>query len=624
MAQLFTAIPVSLKTMLDDLRIGAIQLPDFQRGWVWDSDRIRGVIASISRDFPVGAVMMLKTGGDIQFKTRPVQGVTDPDQKAPDTLILDGQQRLTSLYQATVLGKVVETQNSKKQPIKRWYYIDMQRALSKPDEREEAIVAVDEERKVIGFGGKVELDVSTHNLEFEKLMFPCAAVFDPSDWRTKFNAYWKHAPEKTKFFDRFEKDIVDRFKQYQLPVITLTEKVSKEAVCHVFEKVNTGGITLTAFELLTATYAAQNFALRDDWYGPANKIEDVLGIQPDLSKHAVLRKVGNTDFLQAVALLQTYRRNLASRKAGVVEDELPAVSCTRLSVLNIPLPDYKSIRTEVRDAFIAAGKFVREQHIFRARDLPYQSQLVPLAAIIATLGKDWEDHGKKQKLSQWYWCGVLGELYGGAIETRFARDLVEVVSWLRDGGPEPKTVLDSSFNPTRLNTLRSRGSAAYKGIYALLMREGGKDFRTGMPITAQVFEDERIDIHHIFPQKWCKSEKIDAKVFDSVINKTAISARTNRMIGGKAPGFYLSDIEKRAGIGGADLDAALKTHLIDATLLRGNKFSDFMNARRAALLVLITTATGKALGSAVEEPEPVGDEEEDVDVEGDDQIEEAA
>jgi hypothetical protein len=241
-AQLFTAIPVSLKTMLDDLRIGAIQLPDFQRGWVWDSDRIRGVIASISRDFPVGAVMMLKTGGDIQFKTRPVQGVIDPEQEVPDTLILDGQQRLTSLYQATHLGKVVETQNTKKQPIKRWYYIDMQRAVSKPDEREEAIVAVDEGRKVVGFGGKVQLDVSAPELEFERLMFPCTAVFDPSDWRTKFNAYWKHAPEKTKFFDRFEKDIVDRFKQYQLPVITLTEKVSKEAVCHVFEKVNTVGL----------------------------------------------------------------------------------------------------------------------------------------------------------------------------------------------------------------------------------------------------------------------------------------------------------------------------------------------------------------------------------------------
>jgi hypothetical protein len=156
------------------------------------------------------------------------------------------------------------------------------------------------------------------------------------------------------------------------------------------------------------------------------------------------------------------------------------------------------------------------------------------------------------------------------------------------------------------------------------MREGGKDFRTGAPITAQVFDDERIDIHHIFPQKWCKSEKIDAKVFDSIINKTAISARTNRMIGGKAPGLYLSEIERRAGIAASDLDATLTTHLIDAPLLRGNKFSESMSARRAQLLLLISDATGKALGLAVDEPEPVNDDEEDVGAESDDQAEEAA
>jgi len=142
-----------------------------------------------SRDFPVGAVMMLKTGGGITFKTRPVQGVFDPEQKEPDTLILDGQQRLTSLFQATLFGQAVETENAKKQPIKRWYYLDMQRALGQPDEREDAIIAVDQDRKIIGFGGKEELDVSTPELEFEKLMFPFSSVFDPSDWRTRFNAF---------------------------------------------------------------------------------------------------------------------------------------------------------------------------------------------------------------------------------------------------------------------------------------------------------------------------------------------------------------------------------------------------------------------------------------------------
>ena len=51
---MFKTNPVSLKELLDDAESGKIQLPDFQRGWVWDDDRIRGLLASISRGFPVG------------------------------------------------------------------------------------------------------------------------------------------------------------------------------------------------------------------------------------------------------------------------------------------------------------------------------------------------------------------------------------------------------------------------------------------------------------------------------------------------------------------------------------------------------------------------------------------
>ena len=73
----FTTNPISLKSLLDGLKDSSIQLPDFQRGWVWDDERIRAVLASVSRAFPIGAVMMLQTGGETHFKTRPVQGVAD-------------------------------------------------------------------------------------------------------------------------------------------------------------------------------------------------------------------------------------------------------------------------------------------------------------------------------------------------------------------------------------------------------------------------------------------------------------------------------------------------------------------------------------------------------------------
>src|SRR5258708_4432069 len=130
-----------LHKLLDDCHRGNIQLPDFQRSWVWDEDRIKSLIASVSRAFPVGALMSLDTGGPVNFKPRPVEGAP-PEAKdiTPQSLLLDGQQRMTSLYQVTLRGKVVETVTPKKKKVSRWFYIDIRKALDPSADREEAII----------------------------------------------------------------------------------------------------------------------------------------------------------------------------------------------------------------------------------------------------------------------------------------------------------------------------------------------------------------------------------------------------------------------------------------------------------------------------------------------------
>jgi hypothetical protein len=258
-----------------------------------------------------------------------------------------------------------------------------------------------------------------------------------------------------------------------------------------------GGVVLTAFELLTATYAAENFRLRDDRYGSAERKVD--GAQPSMAHKKVLRGVQNTDFLQAITLIHTFGRRQEDIRHGKPNDEATGVSCKKSAVLALPCEGYQALRDHVLTGFLRAAKFLTLEHIFLHRDLPYQTQLVPLAAILAELGAGWEEIGTKQKLRQWYWCGVLGELYGGAVESRHARDLPEVLGWIRDGGSSPTTERDANFNPGRLLTLRTRNSAAYKGIYALLMQRGGREFLTDEPISLQTYDEEKIDIHHIFP-----------------------------------------------------------------------------------------------------------------------------
>ena len=175
----FQTNPFNLNRLLDDCHHGVLQLPDFQRSWVWDEDRIKSLIASISRAFPVGALMTLVSGGEVNFKPRPIEGAPDEAQQiSPQSLLLDGQQRLTSLYQATLRGKVVETVTPKKKKVKRWFYIDIRKALDPSLNREDAIVGVPEDRIVrTDFGRETVLDLSSAEQEYACLMYPVSQVF---------------------------------------------------------------------------------------------------------------------------------------------------------------------------------------------------------------------------------------------------------------------------------------------------------------------------------------------------------------------------------------------------------------------------------------------------------------
>lgn len=627
---IFKTNPVPLETLLGQCGAGKIQLPDFQRSWVWAEDRVLSLIASISSAFPIGALMTLESKPGVTiFARRPVQGApTAAKETTPEELLLDGQQRMTSLYQACLRREVVETITPKNKMVKRWFYIDIRKALQPDDGRDEAIFSVPEDRRIkTNFDRDILLDLSQPQHEFEKLMFPLNRVFDWDEWQESFGDYWiaKGEIAKRDIFKKFKNEVLANFKSYQVPVITLTHDTSHEAVCLVFEKVNTGGKALDAFELLTAMYAARGHKLRDDWLG----VDGKKGMQARLVEFGraadqtagVLSKVASTDVLQAIALRHTKKVRADKAASGVSENDLPAVRATRQSLLDLPLEAYLAYRDGVEAGFKRAAKFLRQQNIHRVIDLPYQTQLVPLAAIFAEIGDKADHVGHMAKIARWFWCGIFGELYGGAIESRFAKDIVEVPAWL-DGGPEPSTVREGLFRADRLLTMRTRLSAAYKGIHALLMREGAKDFRSGQGYDITVFFDEGVDIHHIFPQDWCEAQKIDVKIYDTVINKTPLSYRTNRIIGGIAPSKYLAKLElgkKNADgqiedppIAPAVLDSYLTSHCISPIHLRADDFESFLKERRKAVLALVGSATGHPVTDAAEAPEEGEELTEDV------------
>lgn len=573
-----TAEP-ALKDVLDGIAAGQIQLPDFQRGWVWDDNHIRSLIASLSLSYPIGAVMFLEAGG-VPFKPRLFAGVQLQPAPKPKTLVLDGQQRLTSMYLSLRSGQPVPTRTEKGADIRRLYFLDMAKCLDPDADREEAVISVPESLQVTSdFGRKVDLDVSAPELQYAQRLFPVALLFDIQGfmtWESGFSAHHQFGAEAMQFMQKFRNEIWLRFQQFKVPAIELTQDTPREAVCQVFEKANTGGVTLTVFELMTATFAADEFNLRDDWDARRERLT---------AKHDVLEAVDGTSFLTAVTLLASYRRHLAQKTA---------VSCKRADVLKLDLADFKALEAALELGFKRAAELLAEEKIFDERSLPYATQLIPLAAICAHLGERTTLHGIKQSLLRWYWSGVLGELYGGANETRFAMDMQDVVAWV-DGGTEPRTVRDANFAPTRLLSLQSRLAAAYKGLAALLMKHGGRDFVSGTPIDLNTYFNNAIDIHHIFPRAWCEKQKLPKDKWNSVINKAPLAAGTNRFISGDAPSVYLGRIQKAKQVPQTSLDEFLASHVIPVAALREDDFDAFIRLRAGALLTLIEAATGKTV-----------------------------
>jgi hypothetical protein len=597
----FDSTKTPLPQIIREITDGKVQLPDFQRGWVWDDEHVRSLLVSIARSFPVGAVMLLEAGGEARFQVRPIENLIFPGKvPEPERLILDGQQRLTTLTQVLALDVPVKTFDEKGKQIDRFYYIDIARALES-DTLEEAFVALKANRmKKENFERDVVLDLSTPEKECKEFFFPCNQILNSDRWEESLQEY---APEKFGDYMRFRKKILNEFRGYQLPVISLGKGTSKEAVCLVFEKVNTGGVPLSVFELVTASFAADNFNLRDNWYG--SKLRKVEGRQHRLRKEPVLDTVEPTDYLQAISMLHTYEKRQQDIADGKTGKAVTPVSAKRVSVLGLSLDSYHKWADPVEAGFLLAAKFLRKQCFYSSRDLPYRTQLVPLAAVLTVLKERWLEPVILDKLSRWYWCGVFGELYGGAVETRIANDLEDLLAWIADTGGEPRTVYDASFQPTRLLTLRSRLSAAYKGLNTLILRQGSRDFFWKATIQELDHEEVALDIHHIFPKVWCEGKKIKPNTFNSIINKTPISYKANRMIGGRAPSAYLSAIQthKQVGLSDQGMNAILASHYIDPKTLRADDFESFFEARKETLLALVEQAIGKPIDRASQSAE---------------------
>lgn len=372
-----------LSQVLQQASKGELQLPDFQRGWVWDDSHIVSLLASITLSYPIGAIMTLATGNpEVNFLPRTLEGVNLKKPKDPDYLLLDGQQRITSLYFALYSPEAVPTRDTRGNKMERHYYANINKCVDQFTDREdEGIISLPENRLVTtNFGRKIVLNLQTRQNEIANEMFPLDIVFSQDETMNWQLDYISNGPGQTDIrinkWKLFYKEIISSIFSYQIPTIELSKSTSKEAVCQVFEKVNTGGVSLTVFELLTATFAADNFNLREDW---KNRKEE-------FNKYPILSRLESTHLLQIITLLVTYDKRLKLMN----DPNPPAVSCKRRDILRLTHEEYNHYADSASSGLIRAVEFLHGEYIFSSKDVPYYTQIVPLSAIFSVLGREAE------------------------------------------------------------------------------------------------------------------------------------------------------------------------------------------------------------------------------------------
>lgn len=566
----FTTPSYSLPDLFARIDRGELQLPDFQRSFAWNIDHIHSLLVTVLRGYPLGALLALDTRNEpVRFGSRPILGAPETGE-APGLLLLDGQQRLTTVYQCFQGDGLVETVDFRSKRITRRFFVDVVRAVDGDLLPEDAVFAVDPNGRVTShFGPELREPLTSPEAEAAAGCVPVDSLLGQSGADLLFDMAASAEPRIREAIKRFHHNIVAPLAAYDVPMIRLGRETARAGVGSIFAQANSAGLQMDVFELLTAVWRTEDpdFSLADEYARVENR----------LLAHPVLGGVDHTAFFTALSLVVTFRRG---RAGGQRED-----------ILTLTLDDWRSSTGDVLIGFDRAAQFLSDRRMFTPEQVPFSAQLIPLAAILALVGE--LETEPMNRLNRWFWNGVFGELYGtSAVDLRSSRDVAEVTLWvLEPEAPEPHTVSTSSFTESRLMSV-GQSSAVWQGIYSLLMARGARDWRTGKPFDAETFAELEPTFEPVFPRDWCLAHGIDAEWADSVLNRTPMGKRTEMMLQGYDPTRYLLRVQSKSIMEDDEFDAVLASHELDPELLLASDAPAFFADRRERFIGMVEYATG--------------------------------
>jgi hypothetical protein len=476
----------TIRQLFEKVLNGQIRIPSFQRGFVWEPDKVAYLMDSIYKGYPFGNLLFWRTK-EILKSEREIGSfpLIAKEDGLPIDYVLDGQQRITSIF------AVFQTEIKPKEILKQFnIYFD----FSLIDDAQEAqFFALDDN----------EVDLNKH--------FPLYCLFDSVRYREATNNLDKKTVAKIDLLQT-------RFKEAHIPVQFL-ETEDKTKVSIVFERINRKGVELDTFQLLNAWTWSDNFDLRKCF-------EE---LQQDLEPFGFQRVGEDVDLLlrcgAAILAHNASAKSLIDLKGNEVRDRFK-------EIINGIKGSIDFLKTNLK--------------VEKLTNLPYSTILIPLSAFFAVKGRHRVTYNddQRKKLVKWFWRTCYSKRYSSGVVRNLNKDITEALR-LRNGHISELGAFHFTFSPDYYTNNAFRTDPVSSKTFALQLAQNEPlSFITGSPVSLRkvLQEYNSNEFHHIFPRAYLKLLGKNEKSINCLANFCILSKSDNNKISGDKPSVYLQKL----------------------------------------------------------------------------------
>jgi hypothetical protein len=531
-----------LPDLIGDMKAGKLQVPRFQRDFVWSLPKIRALLDSMYKEFPIGTFFLWRAPTGSPPLSRPLEelGLPGPRPDGEVTYILDGQQRLTSLF-VVIQGKTFDGRDYSR------VCLDLETATRFDQNNEEGF----DEPLFVARAPDDQQYVAVCDLVSPNHLHIYNGV--PDEWKPSFDKAYR------------------LFHRYPFSVVWIQEQTLADAI-EIFQRINQAGQRLSRYDLICANVWRPDFDLR-------KQIE------------LLNRRFSQSGFgrLDETVYTQTF--------SLILKDK-----CTTVAELSLATDEIVAAWNRVVRSLELAVDFVKHNlGVKRAEYLPYRGFLVVLAYYFYHAPNSALSAREREALWHWFWRVTLSERYGSTSPSRMAEDALKLREVMK--GQEATFDYPSKVNAeTVARTKMSSSSSAIRNAFiCMLALQEPKNLKDGSPVNLadDFFSNlKRAERHHIFPVGFLKSRGWAATAVHLVPNFCFIPADLNKEIGSRAPADYLAHFRQQ----NPQFEVVAESHLLPVkagAAVWNNDFQAFRTERAQRIADELNRLAGSKPGEFV-------------------------